>query len=115
MAKAQHWTVRNWLYEKAPGFIRLIGDKAKPEPATHIIEFPGGAIELSRTDDGDYWAHIITNRGQVLGCVDGLQSARGEVIRSRLDDGKEIRDIDGGPDVRQIAVLIRPTLLRRGE
>ena len=60
---SQQVTTKNFLYGKAPRKIELLGDKTiRPEPATHIIEFPGGAIELSRTTDGNYWAHIIVNR-----------------------------------------------------
>ena len=34
------------------------GDKTSPEPSTGIIKFPGGHVEVSRTSDGKYWAHI---------------------------------------------------------
>jgi hypothetical protein len=43
--------------------IHLKGDKTKAvEPAQHIITFPGGSVEVSRCDDGTYWAHIARNR-----------------------------------------------------
>jgi hypothetical protein len=43
--------------------IHLYGDKkTKTEPAQHIITFPGGSVEVSRCDDGTYWAHIARNR-----------------------------------------------------
>ena len=34
------------------------GNKSKPEPSTGAIKFPGGVVEVSRTSDGDYWAHL---------------------------------------------------------
>lgn len=34
------------------------GNKAKPEPGTGIITFPGGNVEISRCSDGSYYAHI---------------------------------------------------------
>jgi len=34
------------------------GDKKYPEPSTGIIKFPGGHVEVSRTSDGLYWAHV---------------------------------------------------------
>ena len=48
------------------------GDKSKPEPSTGIIKFPGGYVEVSRTTDGSYWAHML---------VDDPKS----VINSRID------------------------------
>ncbi|MHB1265894.1 MAG: hypothetical protein ACYC1S_16015, partial [Gemmatimonadaceae bacterium] len=60
------FTAKNWPITSAPKRIELLGDRMKrPEPAQHIIEFPGGAVEVSRTSDGSYWAHIIVHRGQV--------------------------------------------------
>lgn len=45
--------------------IHLYGDKTKAiEPAQHIITFPGGSVEVSRCEDGTYWAHIARDRGQ---------------------------------------------------
>lgn len=109
---AQH-TAINDLFDDAPARRVLRGDKKrKPEPATHIIEFPGGAVEVSRLDDGTYWAHIVINRGQALPIWDGFKAARGTVIDSRVDWAeRRVEDIPGLPDgaaLTQIAVLIRP-------
>ena len=39
----------------APKRIDLFGDvEKKPESAQHVITFPGGAIELSRTSNNEY-------------------------------------------------------------
>ncbi len=97
-----HVTTRNYLIDRAPGRIALLGDKTKrPEPASHIIEFPGGAIELSRTSGSDYWAHIIVNRDFAL---------PGEV--SRMDYAfpacPNLVPVPNASELRQIAVLIRP-------
>ena len=94
---------------RKPG-IELLGEKTRrPEPAQHIIEFPGGAIEVSRTTDGDYWAHIIVHAtGQVLGDDGSLrESARGEVVASRIDGPEGVRAVDGAETCTQIAVLVR--------
>jgi hypothetical protein len=101
-------TVKSFQISRAPSRITLLGDKTKrPESSQHIIEFPGGAIELSRTTDGYYWAHIIVNRGQPIDDCEGLQAARGIVIDSRIDrEGPEIEAIDHPGDIHQIAVLI---------
>lgn len=108
-SKSSAFTAKNYQLAKAPKRIQLLGDKTKrPEPAQHIIEFPGGAIELSRTSEGHYWAHIIVNRrGSVPDC-DGLKSATATVVDGRVDmaDGVmplpvELREVD------QVALLIR--------
>ena len=109
-----HVTTRSYLIDRAPGRIALLGDKTKrPEPASHIIEFPGGAIELSRTSGGDYWAHIIVNRDFALpGEVEGLERALGEIVDSRMDYAfpacPNVVPVPHAPELRQIAILIRP-------
>lgn len=104
------FTCKVQQYGKGPKRIELLGDKTKrPESAQHVIEFPGGAIEVSRTTEGDYWAHIIVHRGQPIDDAQGLVSARGQVIGSRI--GREhpfaLGGIDDESQVTQIAVLIR--------
>jgi hypothetical protein len=111
---SKHVTTKNFLYDKDPQRIRLLGDKTtRPEPATHIIEFPGGAIELSRTTDGNYWAHIIVNRDFALpDDCDGLRAAYGAIVGSRIDydfpSDPNIVNVPNAEQVRQIAVLIEP-------
>jgi hypothetical protein len=112
---SQQSTTKSFQYGSAPGKIHLLGDKTqKPEPATHIIEFPGGAVELSRTTDGNYWAHIIVNRDFALPeGAKGLYGAYGEIVGSRIDydfpTDPHIVDVPNAEQVRQIAILIRPT------
>lgn len=102
-------TAKLYQFKRAPKRIELFGDKAKkPESAEHIIEFPGGAIEVARTSDGNYWAHIIINRAWANSDQEGLHGAIGEVIGSRIADDKGIRDIENTREIAQIAVLIRP-------
>ena len=110
-------TAKNWNFGErgTPKRIELLGDKhVRPESAEYIIEFPGGAVEVARTSDGDYWCHIIVHHGQVLGDAAGSArlSARGEVIGSRLGRvGRPLNPVEDVPDpgtVEQIAVLIRP-------
>ena len=109
-----HATTRNCLIGKALRRIELLGDKTRrPEPATHIIEFPGGAIELSRTTDGNYWAHIIVNRDFALPDeIEGMEGAYGEIVGSRIDyefpAEPNIVEVPNAQEVRQIAILIKP-------
>jgi hypothetical protein len=105
------FTVKNYQIAKAPKLIRLLGDKRKPESAQHIIEFPGGAIELSRTSEGHYWAHIIINRsGEALPDLQGLRSAHGTVLHSRFASDSGIEAFPPREGIYQIAVLIGFTL-----
>ena len=93
---------------EAPKRIELLGDKTKrPESAQHVIEFPGGAIEVSRTSSGDYWAHIHVNRDWAMDDMKGIKGAIGEVVGSRLDDGKTVAELPSQKNIVQIAVLIR--------
>ncbi len=104
-------TAKNWLFERAPKFLQLFGDKLKKvESAQHIIEFPGGAVEVTRLDDGSYWCHLIVNQGWASAEIEGRQSARGEVVDSRIDTADGIVDIPGAATLQQIAVLIKPIL-----
>lgn len=95
----------------APGRIQLLGDKTKrPESAQHVIEFPGGAIEVSRTSKGEYWAHIHINRDWSDPDMDGIKGAIGRVVGSRIgldDHTVPIADIPNQERITQIAVLIR--------
>lgn len=38
--------------------VEFKGDPKNPEPSTAVIKFPGGHVEVSRTSDGQYWAHL---------------------------------------------------------
>lgn len=107
------YTVINNLFDDAPARRVLKGDKKrKSEPATHIIEFPGGAIELSRLDDGSYWAHIIINRDYALDGMEGTKGALGRVVDSRVDWAERrlenIPYLPDGASLTQIAVRIMP-------
>ena len=111
------FTSKNYQIRKAPRRIELLGDKhVRPEPAQHIIEFPGGAIELSRTTDGCYWAQIMIHRGTPIDDVEGYRECAAEIVDSRIDrsypDGIEaiVRD----SNIEQIAVLIRPSRRQTG-
>jgi len=105
-------TCENDLFGNAPAKRVLKGDKRKPEPGTHIIEFPGGAIELSRLEDGSYWAHIIVHRGQALRDQKGMTGAVGSVVDSRIDWGERrleaIPSLPDGANLTQLAVRIVP-------
>lgn len=102
---------KNWYIDDAPKRVELLGDKTRrAEVAEHIIEFPGGAIEVARTSDGNYWAHIIINRDYTVDGLSGLKSRIGSVIESRMQIGGDIVEIAAATtETAQIAVLIRPT------
>lgn len=41
--------------------IAFKGNPKSPEPHLGVIKFPGGFVEVSRTSDNQYWAHITVN------------------------------------------------------
>jgi hypothetical protein len=106
-------TTKNMLFDEAPAEIVLRGDKKrKIEASTHIIEFPGGAIELSRTGNGEYWAHIIVNHEFADADNDGLHKAYGKVVDTRIDyefpADPCIVPIANEHQIHQVAIRIRP-------
>lgn len=101
------FTCKIHQFARAPKLIELLGDKKRPEPAQHVIEFPGGAIEVSRTENGDYWAHIHIHHGQPVDDCEGLVSECAEVIETRfLHDSKGFLEVPEKAGISQIAVLV---------
>ena len=108
------FTTKHYVIDKAPRRIELLGDKnIRPEPAQHVIEFPGGAVEVSRTTDGNYWAHIIANRDFMDRDCDGVHHAYGEIIGGRIDADTGVHQIPSHEEITQIAILIRPSRVLR--
>jgi hypothetical protein len=105
------FTAKCYQFGRAPKRIKLEGDKARPESAQHIIEFPGGAIELSRTTDGNYWAHIIVTQRDVCEDAGTRQSAYGRIVGSRIGRVYPggVEPVENAEGIEQIAILIRPT------
>jgi hypothetical protein len=58
--------------------ITFNGDRRNPEPATGVIKFPGGHVEVSRASDGTYWAHIevVDHANRVESRIDYAHEAR---------------------------------------
>jgi hypothetical protein len=46
------------------------GNPKSPEPTMGVIKFPGGHVEVSRTKDNKYWAHIRVDK------ADSIKSSR---------------------------------------
>lgn len=46
------------VYDPQATHMIFEGDKRNPEPPTGVITFPGGHVEVSRCENGDYWAHV---------------------------------------------------------
>ena len=74
--------------------IIVAGDKAHPEPSSAIIRFPGGNVEVSRTSDGAYWAHIGFEE-----FGDDGERSRFQIVDSRIDYDAECGRKNGIPDV----------------
>ena len=81
--------------------IKFMGDKRKPEPETGIISFPGGHVEVTRTTDGKYWAHIEVNDPS-------------NVVSSRIDynhegyikSGGQSPDIPHAEHIQHLAIMV---------
>jgi len=95
---------------KIGGITELFGDpKIKIEKPYTILLFPGGTVELSRCDDGNYWVHIAT-QAMLAG------EPAGRITEARIDaDGRycdlangalKAEIIEGG--VNHIAFKISP-------
>lgn len=79
--------------------VEFKGNPKNPEPSTAVIKFPGGHVEVSRTSDGRYWAHLEVVEA-------------GNVDDSRIDYEYEawksmgIPELPMGDQVKKIAVLV---------
>lgn len=74
------------------------GDKRSPEPPTGVIKFPGGYVEVSRTSEGKYWAHLYRDEDSTI-----------ENSRINYSCESEIRNVPDLPDAENvlgIALLI---------
>jgi hypothetical protein len=86
------------------------GDIKHPEPATGIIKFPGGHVEVSRTSDGNYWAHLSFDE-------------QASVVGSRIDynhegyaaTGGSIPDVPHADKIQHFAFLVKGKYLESGE
>jgi len=77
------------------------GDKRRPEPSTAIIRFPGGHIEVSRTSDGRYWAHVSADKAS------HIVESRIDYDRAKwLETGGDIPPIPGEGAIEHMAILI---------
>lgn len=67
------------------------GDKSKPEPATGIIKFPGGNVEVSRTSDGGYWVHVSVGHPDYI--ISSRIDYEGNVDIAQLPDQQAVRHL----------------------
>ncbi|MFM2668555.1 hypothetical protein AAFX24_27830 [Vibrio mediterranei] len=85
--------------------IIIKGDKRNPEPTLHVIQFPGGQIEVSRCSDNTYYAHVHINESANI--VDSRIDYPFELARQREDQGlKSIPEIDNFESIQKIAIKI---------
>jgi len=62
------------------------GKLSRPEPSTAIVKFPGGHVEVARTSDGGYWAHVYADD-------------EANIERSRIDYSREYASKNGIPEI----------------
>jgi hypothetical protein len=81
------------------------GDKLKqPEPIHHTIIFPGGHINVTRTTDNNYWAHIKVNKEKNEDLDTVEDSKEGKILKIRYDTSEGVKTIEADTD--HFAVLI---------
>ena len=79
------------------------GDKRNPEPAYAIIKFPGGVVEVTRTANGDYWAHVSVPQDSGLAIVDSrIDYAHAGYVAS----GGKIPPIPMADHIQHIAIRL---------
>lgn len=75
------------------------GNPTTPEPSTAIIKFPGGHVEVCRTSDNRYWAHVEVSNPE-------------NIDRSRIDYNQEGHELCGIPaiphadKIKHLALLV---------
>ena len=74
--------------------ILIEGYRGNPEPQSAIIRFPGGNVEVSRTTDGDYWAHVVVEKFDDEG-----EPQKFELAATRVDYEREFAKTHGIPDI----------------
>lgn len=62
--------------------VKLLGDKKKPEDIHFRVVFPGGDVDIVRTNNDDYWIHIRVDRPE-----DGANPDR-PVMDARITDAR---------------------------
>ncbi len=84
--------------------ITFKGDKRKPEPATGVIQFPGGHVEVSRCTDGSYWVHVEV--------VDpkNIVSSRMDYTAGAWREIGSIPEVPRADEIKHIAVQISNTV-----
>ena len=91
--------------------VHLEGNPNKPEPIYFIVKLPFGEVEITRTDDNDYWVHvgIVTEEQKIA--EENLRV--GKFVAARIDlTSQHTALVDTGdfghPDMYHMAVRIAP-------
>jgi len=93
--------------------VLVAGDIRNPEPATVVVKFPGGFIEVSRTSDDDYFVHFQRN----LETNEEIGERAGHIVSSRVDytpeawraNGMTIPPLPAHEGIQHIAVKVSVT------
>ena len=78
------------------------GDVKHPEPALGVIKFPGGEVEVSRTSDGSYWAHLSVDDDATL--EDSRVDYRYQMAP---ENAEHIPSIPGEEYIQKLAIRVR--------
>lgn len=100
--------MRNIIHSDDSCMMIFKGNKRTPEPSTGVIKFPGGFVEVTRTSEGHYWAHI------------GVDTSD-NIVHSRIDyahgtfEEQTIPPIPAQDKITKIAVMIDGPYLEPGD
>lgn len=85
--------------------IELRGNRKNPEPHTAVIRFAGGEVEVSRTSDGKFWAHLHVNESAELidSRVDYLFD---EATRRHKEGLMQIPKIEAQEHIKKMAICV---------
>lgn len=79
--------------------IEFKGDRRKPEPRTAVIKFPGGHVEVTRTSDGKYWAHLeVVAAANIAGSRIGYEYDAWKALG--------IPELPMGTQIKNVALLV---------
>jgi len=95
---------------KIGGLTELYGDPdLKIEKSYTIVLFPGGAVEISRTTEGDYWVHVAVKGSTPEDPPARVTTARVDARGRYCDELNAFiaKDLAKG-DIDHIAFCIKP-------
>jgi len=87
--------------------LQLHGDPRRPEPIHARIAFPGGDVDVVRTEAGDYWVHVYVHDERAV--LEERAEHAGQLVDARLDSRRgNLPDVGSfsDPDLSHVAFRV---------